>query len=235
MAAALDISVVIPTRERFGALERTLDALAAQELGAVRAEVVVVDNGSRDGSLDRLHARASRWTGPGDLVVLEEPTPGAAAARNAGIARARGRRVLFLGDDCRPVDVDFVAGHARGAGAVLGKIEWDPSVEVTPVMRWLASRGHIVDYGRIERASELGPWAFYTGNVSLERDAVIDVAGFDERFRGYGWEDLDLALRLFDRGLSLEYRPELLVHHAHRYGVDESLSRMEAVGRGRGL
>src|SRR5436190_19448887 len=137
MAAALDISVVIPTRERFGALDRTLDVLAAQELGAVRAEIVVVDNGSRDGSLDRLHARASRWAGPVDLVVLEESTPGAAAARNAGIARARGARVLFLGDDCRPARNDFVAGHAASDVAALGRIERDPDAEVTPVTRWL--------------------------------------------------------------------------------------------------
>jgi colanic acid/amylovoran biosynthesis glycosyltransferase len=232
MAAGVDITVVVPTRERLGPLGRTLDALAAQELGGVEAEIVVVDNGSRDGSLDRLRELAEGWAGPCPLVVLSEETPGAAAARNAGIARARGRRVLFLGDDCRPARPDFVAGHADASTAVLGRIEWDPEEEVTPVMRWLVETGRMVDFGRIERSPELGPWAFYTGNLSVARQALLDVAGFDQRFRGYGWEDYDLGLRLFDRGLRLEYRSELLAWHAHRYDTAASLARMEAVGRG---
>src|SRR6266480_4177718 len=101
MVAPVDISVVIPTRERFGVLARTLDALAAQDPAGVSGEVLVVDNGSRDGSLERVREVADRWMGPFPLVVISEPTPGAAAARNAGVGQSRGERVLFLGDDCR--------------------------------------------------------------------------------------------------------------------------------------
>src|SRR4051794_36855063 len=159
MGAPVDISVVIPTRERFEVLARTLEGLAAQDPGGVSAEVLVVDNGSRDGSLEHLRELAERWAGPFPLEVVSEETPGAAAARNAGIARARGERVLFLGDDCRPAGPGLVAGHARAAGAALGRIDWDPGIEVTPVMRWLAETGRMVDYGRVERESELGAWA----------------------------------------------------------------------------
>src|SRR5690349_12690843 len=160
MAAPVDISVVIPTIGRSEVLARTLDALAAQDLGGVLGEVLVVDNGSAEG-LDGLR---SRWHGPLPLEVVVENTPGAAAARNAGIARARGSRVLFLGDDCVPASADLVAGHARADEdvAVIGQIEWDLGVEVTPVMRWLADSGHMVDYARVARADDLGPWAFYT-------------------------------------------------------------------------
>ncbi|MFL5886403.1 MAG: glycosyltransferase [Thermoleophilaceae bacterium] len=230
-AEAIDISVVIPTRDRIDALARTLDALAAQEVGGVAAEAVVVDNRSSGAA----RALSRRWEGPFPLEVVAEETPGAAAARNAGIARARGRRVLFLGDDCRPVSSGFVAGHARAPDgvAVLGRTEWDPEIEPTPVMRWLERSGHMVDFDRVERcADSLGPWAFYTGNLSVARQALLDVAGFDQRFSGYGWEDNDLGLRLFDRGLRMEYRPGLLALHAHRYDTAASLSRMEAVGRG---
>src|SRR4051794_35889771 len=115
MGAPVDISVVIPTRERFEVLARTLEGLAAQDPGGVSAEVLVVDNGSRDGSLERLRGLADRWAGPFPLAVVSEETPGAAAARNAGIARARGERVLFLGDDCRPAVADLRAGAPRGS------------------------------------------------------------------------------------------------------------------------
>src|SRR3954454_14533789 len=230
MAAAPDISVVIPTRGPFDALARTLDALAAQESDGVAAEVVVVDNGSSQDLRDL----PDRWRGPFPLAVVSEATPGAAAARNAGIAQARGGRVLFLRGDCRPGFPGFVAGHARAADgvAVLGRIEWDPEIEVTPVMRWLARSGHMVDYARVSQSDVLRPWAFSTGNLSVARQALLDVAGFDQRVRGYGWEDYDLGLRLFDRGLRLEYRSELLALHSHRYDVKGSLERMEAVGRG---
>src|SRR3954454_10816448 len=117
----VDLSVVIPTRDRWAVLDGTLDQLARQRLGAAAVEVIVVNTGLPGGA----PAPADR---PWDLLVLDEPRPGAAAARNAGIAVARAPVVLFLGDDCRPARDDFVAGHlARREPwtAVVGGIEPD--------------------------------------------------------------------------------------------------------------
>lgn len=172
---------------------------------------------------------------PDGVRIVDEPVPGAAAARNAGVAAATAPLVLFLGDDCRPVGTDFLAGHvaAHGDGsdpwlAVVGGIEPDPAVAGTRFMRWLSRSGKLIDSSRFH-----ADWrSFYTGNVSLSRSALIAVGGFDERFSGYGWEDADLALRLGDHGLRLEQRADLLVHHAHEYDLESSLARMEAVGRG---
>jgi glycosyltransferase involved in cell wall biosynthesis len=219
-----DVTVVIPTRDRWDVLARTLAALERQELGGVEAEVVVVDNGSRSQpALDGVR-------------LVDEPVPGAAAARNRGIAEARGRIVLFIGDDCIPAGVDFVRGHGEShAGgvprAVTGRIGWDPSVERTEVMDWLERSGHMVDMERLRR-EEPGPETFYTGNVSVPRQALLEAAGFDQRFSGYGFEDLELALRLADRGVAFAHAPELGVLHSHRYGLEHSLERMVAVGRG---
>jgi glycosyltransferase involved in cell wall biosynthesis len=220
-----DVTVVIPTRDRWDVLTRTLVALRCQELGGAEAEIVVVDNGSRTPAPEL----------PGARVVVE-PAPGAAAARNRGLAAARGRIVLFLGDDCLPADEGLVRGHAEAhAGAepraVTGRIEWDPGVERTAVMDWLERSGHMVDMERLRR-EPAGPETFYTGNVSVPRQALLEVAGFDQRFSGYGFEDLELAVRLADRGVRFEHRPDLGVLHAHRYGLEHSLARMEAVGRG---
>ena len=221
-----DVTVVIPTRDRWPVLARTLDALEAQDLGGVEAEVLVVDNGSRTPAPELGAAR-----------VVSEAVPGAAAARNRGIAEAAGRIVLFIGDDCVPAHAGFVRGHAEahpddGIGrAVTGRIEWDPAVERTEVMDWLERRGHMVDMDRLRREPP-SPATFYTGNVSVPRQALLEVAGFDQRFSGYGFEDLELALRLGDRGIRFEHRPELGVLHSHEYSLERSLARMEAVGRG---
>jgi GT2 family glycosyltransferase len=220
-----DVTVVIPTRDRWDVLSRTLGAIRDQELGGIEAELIVVDNGSRTPPPEL----------PGARLVAER-LPGAAAARNRGVAEARGRIVLFVGDDCIPSGRDFVRGHAgahpeEATRAVTGRIEWDPEVERTEVMDWLERDGHIVDMERLRREPPR-PETFYTGNVSVPRQALLEVGGFDQRFSGYGFEDLELALRLADRGVRFEHRPDLGVRHSHRYGMERSLARMEAVGRG---
>jgi GT2 family glycosyltransferase len=220
-----DVTVVIPTRDRWGVLSRTLDGLRRQELGGVEAEVVVVDNGSAEPAPELP-----------DVRLVAEPVPGAAAARNRGLLEARGRIVLFIGDDCIPASDGLVRGHVEAhadgvARAVTGRIEWDPAVERTSVMDWLERSGHMVDMARLARETP-GPETFYTGNVSVSRQALLDAAGFDERFSGYGFEDLELALRLADRGVEFVHRPDLGVLHSHRYGTERSLERMVAVGRG---
>ncbi len=70
---------------------------------------------------------------------------------------------------------------------VVGHIDWDPAIPTTPVMRWLGERGKMVDFDRLGREAP-GPFAFYTGNVSVHRQAVVDAGGFDRRFGVYGWE-----------------------------------------------
>ncbi len=237
---AADISVVVPTRERFEVLEGTLAVLARQRLDGIGCELLVVDNDSADGSRERLETLAASGDWPFSIRVLCERARGAAAARNAGVAAARAPLVLFLGDDCRPLDDGLVAGHVaaheeEGPGvAVVGRIDWDSDGGVTPVMRWLDETGKMLDYRRLEE-SEPGPFLFYTGNASVEREAIVAAGGFDERFQGYGWEDFDLALRMADNGLRVAYRPQLPVAHAHRYTLSDSLARMQAMGHGADL
>lgn len=225
----MDLTVVIPTRDRWDVLLGTLEALGAQAQGGFATEIVVVNNG---GAKPPALGNSAH-----PVTVVDEPRPGAAAARNAGIAAASTGLILFLGDDCRPAGPGFLAGHAEAhrAGdpwlAIVGGIAPDPSVAGTRFMRWLARSGKLID-----EQGFTGDWrSFYTGNVSLTREALLAAGGFDERFSGYGWEDADLALRLGDHGLRLEQRRDLLVHHAHEYDLAASLARMEAVGRGANL
>jgi glycosyltransferase involved in cell wall biosynthesis/GT2 family glycosyltransferase len=214
-------------------LRRTLSALSRQRLGDVEIEVIVVDNGSTDGSREVLEAAELELP----LRVLHEPVPGAGAARNAALLEARAELVLFLGDDSIPADPSFVAGHVAahardpdGWLGVVGHTEWDPEVGVTPLMEWLVESGKQFEFRRAA-AGPVGPWLFYTNNLSLRRDRVLEAGGFDERFGAYGWEDHELGLRLAERGLRLVYAPALLVRHAHRYDLRASLRRMESIGR----
>jgi GT2 family glycosyltransferase len=233
MQARPDISVVIPTRGRRDPLSRTVSALATQDLNGLSMEVIAV---ASDISASEVEA-ALDGERPFPLRLLEEARPGAAAARNSGISEARAELVLLLGDDTYPATSDLVAGHVRAQReqpgwrrAVLGGCVWAPEIELTAVMDWLDRTGKMLDFGGLDRDRSTTPM-LYSGNVSLHREALLRVDGFDERFATYGWEDYDLALRLWDVGVRVAYRPELLVHHLHRYRLEDSLRRMEEMGR----
>jgi glycosyltransferase involved in cell wall biosynthesis len=234
------LSVVIPTKDRAAALARTLDALEAQRTGGASLEVVVVDNGSSDGALAQVRARAGDSALP--IRLLEQPEGGPAAARNAGVAGSRGEVLLFLGDDTEPADEGLLRAHLdlhiarpEPAYGVLGRITWTPRAPVTPFMRWLENGGPQFHYCDLAPGPVDAANYFYSSHASLKRKFFQQVGGFDERFPTAAVEDTELGVRLADAGLEFDYHPELLVLHDHPTTPAQSLRRSVAVGRSAAL
>jgi glycosyltransferase involved in cell wall biosynthesis len=179
---SLLLSVVIATKDRAAFLERTLASLAAQH-GAPPFEVVVADNGSADDTPGVVaRAQASYLF---DIARVFVPRPNRGAARNAGVARARGAIVVFVDDDVW-LPSQFLAAHAAAHAhepfphVVSGPIVNVPSYESRP-------KPNLANYSG----------AFLcTCNASVPRSALAAVGGFDEAFDLYGWEDTELGLRL---------------------------------------
>jgi GT2 family glycosyltransferase len=234
------LSVVIPTKDRVAALTRTLDALEGQRADGAGLEVLVVDNGSGDGTPDVVRRRAE---GPGlPIRLLEQPDGGPAAARNAGAAAASGEVLLFLGDDTEPADAGLLRAHLDLHAArpepdygVLGRITWTPRAPVTPFMRWLENGGPQFHYGELEPGPVDATSYFYSSHASVKRALFERVGGFDERFPAAAVEDTELGVRLAEAGLELDYHPELLVLHDHPTTPAQSLRRAVAVGRSAAL
>jgi GT2 family glycosyltransferase len=215
-----ELSVVVPTYRRPGLLGRCLDALAGQDVTGDRFEVVVADDGSGDDTAAVVRA-AARRSGNVRLEVLEV-NRGPAAARNRALQAAQAPLVLFLDDDVEasPTLVStHLAGHASAQDerlGILGLVRWAPHLTVTPFMRWLDRSGLQFAY---DTWLQPGPVpvphaAFYTANLSMRRDLVLAVGGFDETFPYASFEDIELAWRLGEHGFHLEYRPEALAFHA---------------------
>lgn len=177
----MKLSVIVATKDRVAFLERALDSLGAQR-GAPPFEVVVVDNGSRDATAERVRARAP--SAPFALVLVQVPQPNRGAARNAGIAAATGDVVVFVDDDVWLPD-GFLAAHAAAHAGVF------PLAVSGPIL-------NVPDYGARPKASfaNYSGAFFCTCNVSVPRSALRAVGGFDEGFDLYGWEDTELGLRL---------------------------------------
>jgi len=224
-------SVVIPTFERLDVLPEVLDALAAQE-GAPPFEVIVVDDGSRDGTRDLL----AGYRGPLTLTALYEEHRGPASARNAGVARAQGELVAFLGDDTVPAP-GWLAAHAaahakrraREPLAVIGYTAWHARMRTTPFLRYITEHGLQFGYALIADP-ELVPFNFfYTSNVSLPRELLV-AEPFDLRFPHAAWEDVELSYRLHARGLTMVYEPTARVAHLHPTDFERFSRRQEKAG-----
>jgi glycosyltransferase involved in cell wall biosynthesis len=218
-----ELTVIIPTRARWPILARTLDGLAAQTVKGF--EIIVVVDGEDDDVPDLPGVR---------VIVKAHGGPG--AARNAGAAAATTPLILFLGDDIIPTP-GFIEHHLERHNrepdetvAVLGHVQWHPSLRGDRLNKWLDWSHAQFDYDSII-GDDAGFGRFFSCNVSLKRTFFLGAGGFDEDFTYY-YEDLDCGWRLNDHGLRLRYEPDALTHHLHRYDWRGIERRMEGTAVG---
>lgn len=224
------VSVVIPTYNRCERLAKVLTALAAQE-GAVSFEVVVVSDGSTDGTDEYL----AFGRVPLPIIAARQPNQGPAAARNRGIDLASGDIVLFIDDDVVAAP-QLLARHAAGHCAaehddlvVIGPMLNPADFEMSPWVRY--EQAMLQKQYDAMIAGEWAPTArqFYTGNASIRRAHLLAVGGFDPQFRRL--EDVELAYRLDDRGLRWSFDPEAVGWHYAERSFDAWLATARAYGR----
>lgn len=224
-------SIVIPTYNRLDILPEVLAALERQE-GATEFEVVVVDDGSSDGTADWLASFEPAYP----LRRLRQPNRGPAAARNAGVAAARHERVAFLGDDTVPAR-GWLAAHAeahaaRGGGeelAAIGYTAWHPRMRRTPFLDYINEHGLQFGYALIRDPERVPFNFFYTSNLSLARARLL-AEPFDLRFPYPAWEDIEAAYRLERRGQRLIYERRAEVAHHHPTDLTRFCQRQEKAG-----
>ncbi|PZR78665.1 MAG: hypothetical protein DLM65_12330, partial [Candidatus Aeolococcus gillhamiae] len=204
------------------------------------SEVVVVDDGSGQETRRVLERSADRW--PQMRWEAMPTNRGPAAARNRAIAEATGRLVLFVDDDIvAPPDLirTHLGFHSGGDEllGVVGLVQWHPDLPLTSFMRWLDTTDVQFGYESGMREGPIEPpWkAFYTCNLSIRRQLLVEVGGFDERFPYPAYEDAELAARLHDRGFHLDYRPAARAWHARAITLEQFCARMRFVGESAGL
>src|SRR5437763_16280569 len=159
-------SIVIPTYNRLDMLLRVLDALEAQQ-GAPAFEVVVIDDGSTDDTARVIGARKG-------ITFRTQENAGPGAARNHGVSLAKGKFVVFIGDDTVP-EPRFLAEHARVHResdddpllACLGYTGWPRGERVTAFMDYINDYGLQFGYKLIEDGDIVPFNFFYTSNISI--------------------------------------------------------------------
>ena len=203
-------SVVIPTYNRKPILEKCLKALEHQVFDQSQIagyEVVVVDDGSTDETVEWLDSTAEF----SHVRLFEQDHQGAAAARNLGVEKATGDTIIFIDSDLVVTEV-FLQSHAE------------------KLLEGARSLGHdrLFTYGRVIntcnfddptsepfKVTDYSQAFFATGNVAIARTWLIQAGLFDTQFQLYGWEDLELGVRLKNLGLQLIKCPDAVGYHWH--------------------
>lgn len=200
-------SIVIPTYNRLPILQKCLAALSHQHLAAPHTyEVIVVDDGSTDETVPWLQGQSSPH-----LCWVCQSHQGPAAARNLGLQTAQGDTLVFIDSDL-VVTENFLQAHIQALQQAQQQLGHD----------------RLFTYGRViqtcnfadptsepYKLSDYSAAYFATGNVAIGRHWLEIAGGFDANFQQYGWEDLELGVRLKQLGLKLIKAPAAVGYHWH--------------------
>lgn len=206
------VSVIIPVKNEGLLIRKTIDSLLNAKTN-ISYEVIVVDNDSEDGCCDFLTSHNHE-----QIISLREKETGIAKARNTGAKRAKGDFIIFCD------------GH------LLFEDEWIERL-IEPIQRGMADATNpcIVD---AENPTQMGfgftwgenltirwnpglpmpfPSAFLAGGcLAIRREVFHKVDGFDRHFRGWGYDDQEISLKLWLFGFRCLIQPKVKIHHFFR-------------------
>ncbi|MEM9542667.1 MAG: glycosyltransferase family 2 protein [Cyanobacteria bacterium P01_E01_bin.42] len=205
-------SVVIPTYNRKPILEKCLRALEFQKLASnsivENYEIIVVDDGSTDGTLDWLATQKQEFP---HVITRSQDHQGPAAARNLGVESSQGDTIIFIDSDL-VVTENFLQAHCDRL--LQGKRE----IKSDRVFTY----GWVINTCNFEnptsepyKITDFSAAYFATGNVAIAKKWLMQVGLFDTRFQLYGWEDLELGVRLKKLNLKLLKCPAAVGYHWH--------------------
>lgn len=215
------LSVVVSSFNRRALLERALRALSAQTYPADRFEVVVVLDGSTDGSAEMVRSLEL----PFEPRLLEQENKGVAAAKDRGLREAAEELVVFMDDDMIP-EPQFLAAHAgahRTGDEKHVVIGYCPGLIEEPGQWALVARAHWEDHFRnkAEPDHQWSPLDFSVGNSSLHRPLILRCGGFDLDLRRN--EEQELGIRLVAGGARFDYRKDARAWHRFEGRLEDHL------------
>jgi len=218
----VEASVIIPTYNRKSILEKCLEALFDQSYPKNKYEIVLIDDGSAD-ETDKMVACLNprcRLT-----YVRNDKRLGLPRCRNKGTDLARGKYIIFVDSDVI-VAPEFIQEHLRfhhlyGDGIVNGQLIYISSLEQVGKKR--------------KSVWDISLSSFDTANVSVKKEHIRKVGGFDMNLALYGWQDVELGYRLGKIGLKNRKNPKALGYHFRKWADASNLAFLKEKELMRGM
>jgi len=222
------VSFVIPTYARPERLRECLAALARQTMAADTFEIVVVDDGSPQPVVS---PEGTTPAGP-TIRIIRQQNAGPSAARNRGVAEARGELIALTDDDCLPTPTwleSLVAAHRKCPDSLVGGITFNGLTNDV----FATTSQMIVDlvYEHFNRDHEAA-YFLTSNNMLCSRSAYSALGGFDTSFPRAGAEDRDFCDRWRASGRPLRLVPAATIEHCHSQTLRQFLGLHYRYGRG---
>ena len=226
------ISIIIPTYNRKEELVDLLPSLKKQKC-SIAFEVIVVDDGSIDGTRELLKSQAKAWNGALRIVGQNRAGPG--AARNLGIKHAHGDILVFVDSDCiapRGWLYNLISVFTNPQVGAAGGSELAPANDrlfwkcQTYVMTALLTTGGV----RGRKGKKLGVYYPRGFNVAVRKHVAEAVGGFTKRFHG---EDILFGLKVKQMGYVLKYVPDAAMYHRRRATLSGYFRQLYRMGKTR--
>lgn len=200
MSSTLEISVIVPTYNRLELLKAQLNALLSQSLSSEKYEVIVVNDGSMDGTASYLEKVKGFYS---NLRVYHHQNGGPAKARNTALKAAKGKIIAFTDDDCIADSnwLEMIQQQWNDSIVGIQGATYTDRKKVTPLT-------HQID-------NEAGHNSVPTCNAAYLKSALTFIEGFDESFPSPHNEDADVSWRIQQIGKVI-FCPRMRVYHPPR-------------------
>jgi glycosyltransferase involved in cell wall biosynthesis len=228
------LSVIITTYNRIKLLEKVLIAFTNQTASKVQFELIVVD----DGSSPKAEKCVSSFKDKLKIKYIFHENKGLAFSRNEGIENSGYEIIAFADDDDIPSPryvEEHLSSHVKYPDAniaVLGKLEWDSSVQISPFMDYITRiTGDYLSFDNLNPGQFYDAWKWWGGLISCKKELLIKYKPvFDERFT-FGYEDTDLAIRMMADNIKILYNAEAKSYIIKKIEFDEYLNRKVKQGK----
>jgi len=221
------VSVIISTLDSQSLITGCLTSVINTDFPDDKREIIVIDNGSRDGTLDLVRKFP--------VKLLRENKYGVCYCRNMGAEHSKGDVIVFTDPDCVVSKnwLKFLINRFkdRNTGIVAGGIVPYPG-NTYPEKYAARKRSHNQE---TPLRQSCRPFAM-TPNLAIRKTVLEEIGLFDSRFPGGGWEDADICWRFSKNSrLNLVYEPKALVFHRYRDTYLDYFIQHYRYGYGRGL
>lgn len=216
-----DASIIIGTYNQKEILKKTLEACFKQTYPADKYEIILVDSMSTDGTDHMIESLKPTCR----LDYIRQENQGKVNARNRAIREARGKFILLTDADIIP-EIDWVEQH------IANQKKYKDCALAGQTIRLRSE--HVTDTELPTKFKPLQkiPWSYFlTGNLSIRKDTIIRAGLFDENFKEYGWEDIELGYRLHKMGVPLRFLAAALNHHIHPVSPENFVNIMFKMGK----